>query len=86
MTWLNDKEWRIVFWVMLAIMLLFLTYSIVKLKEEGAIEFCVADNSSGYMNVTCYEERWIAQIQADSINKAKNLDYKYINNYTNLTI
>lgn len=71
---------------MLVIMLIFLGYSLVKLSKEGAYEYCVADNSSGLMNVTCYEARWMAQIHADEINRDKNLGYNYINNYTKVDI
>jgi len=86
LTWLNDKEWRVVFWSMLVIMLIFLGYSLVKLNEEGAYQYCVGDNSTGLMNITCYKERWEAQIHADEINKAKNLGYNYINNYTHIDL
>ena len=71
---------------MLVIMLIFLAHSLIKLSKEGAIEYCVSDNSSGFNNITCYKERWIAQNHADAINRDKNLDYKYINNYSNITL
>jgi len=82
----SDKERKIVWWVMLILMLAFLSYSLFTLSKEGAIEYCVGDNSTGLMNVTCYKTRVEAQHYADLISYPKNLDHNYISNYTNIDI
>ena len=81
MNWkLNEKEKKIVFWGMLGMMLLYLAYSLVILSQNGAIEYCFEENDT----ITCYKTRLEAESYINSISYPINLDYNYINNYTNI--
>jgi hypothetical protein len=83
MNWkLNEKEKKIVFWGMLGMMLLYLAYSLVILSQNGAMEYCVDYNET----ITCFKTELEAEDYSYSVSYPKNLDYNYINNYTNIVV
>jgi len=83
---LSEQEKTIIHWSIFIVILLFAAYYIYIGFSQNLWwkeNYCIVDQNN---NVTCFNSSYDRDSYMDENNYPKNIDYKYINEYTNISL